>query len=107
MKFIFRMAGKLLKYLSFSVFCFFLLSFCLIYTARNTKYRFCAELPNGLRIGREALFDPRKYLWTPNVVVKLPDGTTLVPGGSHSFYFSETTVYGDVNRPGIVGGDLV
>jgi len=85
---------KALKYLILLLFALFVVWFALALYQRINAYRVCAKLPNGLLIGYAALFDPQEYLWTPNVVLKLPDGTILIPENVGWFYFSETTVYG-------------
>jgi len=61
---------------------------------RVYRYKVCVELPNGMLIGRVAVFDPKNYLWTPGVTLKLPDGTRMIKDPVHLVYFSKTTVYG-------------
>lgn len=63
---------------------------------RANEYKKCVALPNGLLIGQAALFDPKNYLWQPNIVLKLPNGAALIPGYVGWFDFSKTTVYGHI-----------
>jgi len=63
---------------------------------RVNEYKKCAALPNGLLIGHAALIDPKNYLWQPNIVLKLPNGITLIPEYVGWFDFSKTTVYGHI-----------
>jgi len=94
-----RILYKIIKYTFFLRVFLFLVWFVLALTNRIKTYRVCVELPNGLIIGRLALLDLRKPYWSPNVTVKLPDGTALIKDDVHSIFFSESTTYG-VAGPG-------
>ena len=54
----------------------------------------CVELPNGLLLGYEALVDPDRPYWRPNVILKYADGTPVFSDWVEDFYFTETTVWG-------------
>lgn len=61
---------------------------------RLTKLRVCAELPNGLLVGRSSLYSFQNIRMKSDVVLKLPDGTVLIKNKFIQFYFSETSTYG-------------
>jgi len=94
-----RILYRIIKYTLFFLVFLFLVWFVLALTNRIKTFRVCVELPNGLIIGRLALLDPRKPYWSPNVTVKLTDGTTLIKDDVHSIFFSQSTTYG-VAGPG-------
>ena len=94
MRFFLRLALRIIKY-AFYAFLILALVLALWWlTYRIYRFKICAELPNGLLIGRVALFDSKEPYWNPNVTIKLPDGTSLIKHHVHSFYFSDSTAYG-------------
>jgi hypothetical protein len=64
----------------------------------------CVQLPNRLLIGYEALFDPDRPYWVPTVVLKYPDGTSVLSDVVGRFQFTETTVWGGTQN-GWLGPD--
>lgn len=94
MKFFLRCTLKILKYFSIFLLTLFVIWFVLALYHRINVRRVCVELPNGLRIGYAAVFDLQEFVWEPDIVLKLPNGTTLTTEHVESFYFTETTVYG-------------
>lgn len=61
---------------------------------RHYIYRICVELPNGLFIGRTALFDHKKHWMDVGVVIKSADGKVLIPDYIDNFYFNDKAAYG-------------
>ena len=54
----------------------------------------CVQLPNGINIGKQAVFDLSSPLFLPEVVPKYKNGRSLLPGDAWPFFATETTVYG-------------
>lgn len=94
MKFFLHLAFKALKHSCIFLFTLFVLWFGLALYFRIVQTRVCAELPNGLLVGRSALFSFQNTRKISDVVLKLPDGTVLVKNKFIEFYFSETSTYG-------------
>lgn len=86
--------GKAFMYLLAGLLVLFLLWFSLFYSGRVIKMRVCAELPNGLLVGRSSLFSFQNRRMLSDVVLKLPDGTVLIKNKFMQFYVSETSTYG-------------
>jgi len=86
--------GRALKYLLVSFLVLFLLWFSISLFGRIIKMRVCAELPNGLLVGRSSLYSFQNMRMLSDVVLKLPDGTVLIKNKFIQFYFSETSTYG-------------
>lgn len=94
MMYLLKLVFKIVKYTLY-LFLVLLLALAMWWlTYRVYRHKICAVLPNGLLIGHAALFDLDKPYWTPNVTIKLPDGTSLIKEYVDLFYFSDTTAYG-------------
>ena len=53
----------------------------------------CVKLPNGVIVAHEAYMNFARPYFSPNVVVKGPDGTVFSLGNHGTFHFSETTAW--------------
>lgn len=90
----------LLKTIAILFLCFVLLCMGFLATSIYWRYGRCIRIPNGVVIAREAFLNPRNSYFTPNVVVKGPDGTVFSRGNDVLFYFSQTTALWNDNRLG-------
>lgn len=91
--------GQILAALSLSLFFISLIPALWVFIAFNTKYRSCVQLPNGLNLGYEAVFDLSSPYFKPIAVPKYPDGTPLIRKQTWAIYITETTLYGSTMNP--------
>ena len=54
----------------------------------------CVQLPNGLKIGKQALLDLSRPYFLPDIVPKFANGRSLLPGDAWPFFATVTTVHG-------------
>jgi len=98
MTFALRLLHRIMLYVS--GFVLFALLLVLILYVGSKEYHVCIGLPNGLIIGREALFAPGRIFdghdlpLVPRVILKLPDGSPLIRDEVFPIYITGTTVYG-------------
>lgn len=83
----------LLKVMAGFIFAVIFLCFVLVVNGLYRTYGPCVKLPNGVIVAHEAYINFKGYYFTPNVVVKGPDGTIFSRGNDELFYFSETTAW--------------
>lgn len=94
MELFFRFVGKMLKYMIIAALALYAILFSVgLYNRINTM-RVCAELPNGLLVGRSSLYSFQNIRMKSDVVLKLPDGTVLIKNKFIQFFFSETSTFG-------------
>lgn len=75
------------------IFAVIFVSMLLIINGLYKYYGTCVKLPNGITVAYEAYINFSQFYFTPNVVVKGPDGTTFSRGNDGTLYFSETTAW--------------
>lgn len=89
-----RRLGRIIRYTSLLLLCFFLFLGAWGVVYRYQALRVCGVFPNGLLIGREALFNRRGEGGEIYARLKLPDGEFLLDMPAYDIRFSETTVWG-------------
>ena len=82
-----------LKLIAGFIFAVVFVCIALLVNGLYRTYGPCVKLPNGVIVAREAYINFKGYYFTPNVVVKGPDGTIFSRGNDGHFYFSETTAW--------------
>ena len=82
-----------LKVIAGFIFAVIVVSIALIIHGLYRNYGPCIKLPNGIIVANEAYISFEGYYFSPNAVVKGPDGTIFSRGNDGTFYFSETTAY--------------
>ncbi len=89
-----------LKLIAGFIFAVVFVCIALLVNGLYRTYGPCVKLPNGVIVAREAYINFKGYYFTPNVVVKGPDGTIFSRGNDGHFYFSETTAWWVDLHPG-------
>jgi hypothetical protein len=91
--------GQILAALSLTLIFISLIPALWVFIAFNAKYRSCVQLPNGMHLGYEAVFDLSRPYLKPIAVPKYSDGTPLIRKQTWAIYVTETTLYGSTMNP--------
>ena len=91
--------GQILTALSLTLIFISFIPALWVFIAFNAKYRSCVQLPNGMHLGYEAVFDLSHPYLKPFAVPKIPNGTPLIRKQTWAIYFIETTLYGSTMNP--------
>ncbi len=89
-----RITGNIIIYTSLLLFCFYMTLGAAGLVYRYKEFRVCVVLPNGLLLGRDALFNRKGVGGRFYPRLKLPNGDFLLDTAVHDLSFTQTTLRG-------------